>query len=114
MRSGFLASFDDEKLDQGHERWSKKPELYLQVLAEVYAAAEWSQYVVGCGSSGVSQLLAQLLGARFGMDPNVLGLWEDDPLSVRFALEWRRRKRSADGASTWTDETPEERELLEA
>jgi hypothetical protein len=114
MRSGFLASFDDRKLDEGHESWSGKPELYSQVLAEVYAAAEWSHYVVGCGSSGVSQLVVQLMGARFGIDPNVLGLWEDDPLSVRFALEWRRQQKSAEGGGMWTDETPEEREMLEA
>lgn len=57
---------------------SNKVELNLFLLAEVLWAVEHGMYVVGNGRSGVSQLMVQLLGAKYRMDPNWLGLWEDD------------------------------------
>lgn len=65
-------------LNQGHEAWGHRAETSLQVLAESYAAARWADYIVGCGSSGVTQLIAQLMSGVAHMDPNSLGLWEDD------------------------------------
>jgi len=77
-----LEPADDAQLSRGHEAWGNKAAIGLQVLAESYAAAEQAAYIVGCGSSGVTQLVAQLIAGRVGMDPNVLGLWEDDHLDL--------------------------------
>jgi len=77
-----LEPADAAKLSLGHEAWGNKAAIGLQVLAESFAAAKQADYIVGCGSSGVTQLVAQLIGGRVGMDPNVLGLWEDDHLDL--------------------------------
>lgn len=77
-----LEPTDAAQLSLGHEAWGNKAAIGLQVLAESFAAAKQADYIVGCGSSGVTQLVAQLIGGRVGMDPNVLGLWEDDHLDL--------------------------------
>merc|ERR1712150_124864 len=82
-----LQPHNETLLNMGHEMWGHRAEIGLQVLAESYAAARRVRYIVGCGSSGVSQLIAQLLGGRYGLDPNALGLWEDDFLNIQAAQQ---------------------------
>jgi hypothetical protein len=53
---------------------------HAQLLADVYVAGRHADYLIGCGSSGVSQLIAQLMGHRFRRDSNWLALWEEDYL----------------------------------
>ena len=50
----------------------------IELMASVFFAAHYGSYIIGCGSSGVSQFLAQLLAAKYRMDPNELSLFEDD------------------------------------
>mmetsp|Transcript_55386 Transcript_55386/g.121080 ORF Transcript_55386/g.121080 Transcript_55386/m.121080 type:complete len:498 (+) Transcript_55386:105-1598(+) len=59
------------------------------LLLDILWAADQASYVVGNGRSGVSQAIAQLLGARFKMDPNFLGLWEDDTTTLECLQETR-------------------------
>jgi hypothetical protein len=47
-------------------------------LAEVFAAAKHSTYVLGSGRSGVGQLISQLIGARYMTDPNAFTVWTED------------------------------------
>eukprot|EP00928_Gymnodinium_smaydae_P016693 TRINITY_DN16302_c0_g1_i1.p1 TRINITY_DN16302_c0_g1~~TRINITY_DN16302_c0_g1_i1.p1 ORF type:complete len:485 (+),score=91.83 TRINITY_DN16302_c0_g1_i1:39-1493(+) len=80
--SSRFAPRNEEELARGHETWGHRAEQGLQVLAEAFAAGRWANYVVGCGSSGVTQLMLQLLGGRLRVDPNVLGVFEDDVAQV--------------------------------
>merc|ERR1712048_994209 len=73
---------DENLLNEGSEVWGNRYASGLQVLAESFAAAKRAHYVVGCGSSGVTQLVAQLIAGNVHMDPNRLGLWEDDHVDV--------------------------------
>ena len=49
----------------------------LSVLASVVAASEHSSYLVGMGTSAVSQTIAQRIAGRVGISPHMLALWED-------------------------------------
>lgn len=62
---------------------SNTTEIDIQLMADVVFASRHGSYVVGCGRSGISQLIAQRLGARFLMDPNELALFEDDMTMMR-------------------------------
>jgi len=84
VSAGSVSRLDGEALDAGHETWQHKRELYRDVLAEALAAGRYASHVVGCGSAGITQLIAQLIGGRVGVDPNLVGLWEDDPVTERF------------------------------
>mmetsp|Transcript_81143 Transcript_81143/g.169457 ORF Transcript_81143/g.169457 Transcript_81143/m.169457 type:complete len:446 (+) Transcript_81143:1259-2596(+) len=72
---------DQAQLAKGGH-WTLKPEdrknMNLALVADIMWAAGRASYVVGNGKSGVSQAAAQLIGARLKMDPNYLGLFEDD------------------------------------
>jgi len=83
--SSKLEPKDAETLHMGNEAWGHKAELGMYILASTFAMGKWAADVVGCGSSGVTQLAAQLIGGRLGVDPNSLGMWEDDKLNVDVA-----------------------------
>jgi len=53
-------------------------EMNANLTAEMLWAGERASYVIGNGRSGVSQALAQLIGARLRIDPNYVSLFEDD------------------------------------
>jgi hypothetical protein len=55
----------------------------VELLADITFAAKYGTHIIGCGRSGISQLIAQKLGAKFMMDPNVLSLFEDDATLLR-------------------------------
>ena len=61
---------------------SKDPEAvysyHASVLVDAWAAAHHSDFLIGVGSSGVSQLIAQWMGARWHVDGNMLSLWQED------------------------------------
>jgi len=81
IRTGSVSTLSMEALSAGHETWGNKSKLYLDALAEVFAASQHASYIVGCGSAGLSQLTAQLIGGRVGLDPNLISLWEDDAIA---------------------------------
>jgi len=53
-----------------------------EVFVDIETAARTADYVIGPGSSGVSQLVAQYIGARRRMDANAVALWQEDVLRV--------------------------------
>ena len=55
-----------------------KRQYQYSFLAEVFAAARHSSYVIGSGSSGVGQIIAQTIASRVGADPNAFGVWTED------------------------------------
>lgn len=73
---------------KGHEfmidKTDSDPDLayayYDAVLIDVYAAAEAADYLIGVGTSGVSQLLSQLIGAKRRADGNAFTVWQEDVL----------------------------------
>jgi hypothetical protein len=52
------------------------------VLVDVLVAAKASDYLIGVGSSGVSQLLAQYMGAARRADANAFAIWEEDVMRL--------------------------------
>jgi hypothetical protein len=55
---------------------------HAQLVVDVLFAAKHGDYLLGCGGSGVSQLIAQLLGHRERIDGSWLSLWEEDFLEM--------------------------------
>lgn len=84
----------------GHLAWGNRAENAMQALAECWAAGSWADYVIGSGTSGMTQLIAELIGGRLGIDPNVISLWEDDRVGVAAASSsLRSQKRFSNGSS---------------
>lgn len=52
------------------------------VLVDILVAAKASDYVIGVGSSGVSQMLAQYMGAARRADANAFAIWEEDVMRL--------------------------------
>jgi hypothetical protein len=69
----------DRALDDPEQAYA----YYDAVLIDVFAAAEAADYLIGVGSSGVSQLLAQLLGAKRRADGNAFTVWQEDVVVAR-------------------------------
>jgi hypothetical protein len=53
-----------------------------EVIVEIVAASLASDYLMGVGSSGVSQILAQYIGAKRRVDANALAVWQEDMLML--------------------------------
>lgn len=53
-----------------------------EVFVDIQTAALAAEYLIGPGSSGVSQLLAQYIGARARVDANAVALWQEDILGM--------------------------------
>jgi hypothetical protein len=62
-------------------------DLDIELMTDVEFASRHGSHVVGCGRSGITQLIAQRLGAREGMDPNQLALFEDDAKTLPLAMK---------------------------
>lgn len=56
-----------------------------ELIASIIFAAKHSSYMVGHGRSGVSQFLAQLIGAKYRMCPSqqIISLFEDDMVLLK-------------------------------
>jgi len=80
---------DTTTLLKGNEAWGHKASVGMYILASTFAIGKWADNIAGCGSSGVTQLAAQLMGGRLGVDPNSLGVWEDDSVNVAAAQAHR-------------------------
>lgn len=52
------------------------------VLVDVLAVAKAGDYLIGVGSSGVSQLVAQYIGGSRRADSNAFAVWQEDVLGV--------------------------------
>lgn len=50
------------------------------VVVDILVAVQSSDYLIGVGSSGVSQLIAQYMGARHMADGNAFAVWQEDIL----------------------------------
>lgn len=51
-----------------------------EVFVDIHTAALAAEFLIGPGSSGVSQLLAQYMGARMRVDANAVAMWQEDVL----------------------------------
>ena len=67
---------------EGREILAKEPQAiydyYASVVVDVVAASNNSDYLVGVGSSGVSQWIPQRIGGRRRIEGNALSLWQED------------------------------------
>lgn len=60
---------------------SRKPDHYRyfsSVIVDAWIASLAADYLIGVGTSGVSQLVAQWLGARMHADGNGFAVWQED------------------------------------
>lgn len=55
---------------------------FREAVVDIVCAAASSNALVGVGSSGVSQLVAQYMGHAHRMDANAMALWQEDFLGV--------------------------------
>lgn len=53
---------------------------FANTVVDIYVAAALSDALIGIGSSGVSQLVSQLIGHARGVDANAVALWQEDML----------------------------------
>ena len=78
----------EEYLRRGHKFFSGSPskvkkmatrafEYHASVFVDILAASR-ADVLVGVGASGVSQLIAQMIGGRERVDGNALSLWQED------------------------------------
>jgi hypothetical protein len=75
-----LANHSDYK-EKGHEFFLESIDhdiMDRELVASMTFAAKHATYVIGYGRSGVSQFLAQLIGAKHRMCPSQVSLFEDD------------------------------------
>jgi len=71
---------------RGHAALATHTTTDIELMADIFYAAEHGTHLVGCGRSGISQLIAQKLGAKLKIDPNVLTLFEDDRALLKNVL----------------------------
>jgi hypothetical protein len=55
-----------------------KHTFHLNIVSDALLASKHSDFLVGCGSSGVSQFISQGIGMRKQTDGNWFSLWEED------------------------------------
>lgn len=55
---------------------------YREVFVDILVAVYRAEYLIGVGSSGVSQYLAQSMGAVRRVDGNALAIWQEDVLEI--------------------------------
>jgi hypothetical protein len=53
-----------------------------EVVIDIVTASLAADYLLGVGSSGVSQILAQYMGAERQVDANAIAIWQEDILMV--------------------------------
>lgn len=73
---------------QGHagKGSAEHRDLDVELAADMEFAARHGSHLVGCGRSGISQFIAQRIGARNKMDPNAFALFEDDRSVLKKAM----------------------------
>jgi hypothetical protein len=79
-----------EYQSKGHEIFLKNQQhdiMDRELAADMSFAAKHAAYVIGYGRSGVSQLLAQLIGARQRICPSQVSLFEDDMVLLQHLEE---------------------------
>jgi hypothetical protein len=57
-------------------------EYFRHVVIDIVCAALTSDVLIGVGSSGVSQLVAQYMGYAHGVEANAVALWQEDVLRI--------------------------------
>lgn len=75
-----------EYTEKGHEYFLNSIDHDImdhELVASMTFAAQHASYVVGYGRSGVSQLLAQLIGAKHRICPSQVSLFEDDMVLLK-------------------------------
>mmetsp|Transcript_29040 Transcript_29040/g.54560 ORF Transcript_29040/g.54560 Transcript_29040/m.54560 type:complete len:179 (+) Transcript_29040:432-968(+) len=75
-----MFSNNTEYKERGHESLGVMQHNFMdqELAANIAFAAKHGSYLVGYGRSGVSQLIAQLLGSKYRMGPSHVSLFEDD------------------------------------
>lgn len=81
-------SGDNRWLKNGHTSRSSDDHgaIDLELAADMHFAIKHGSHIVGCGRSGISQFIAQGLGAKYMVDPNALGVFEDDSVLLQQIL----------------------------
>lgn len=51
---------------------------FTALVVDILAASSLSDSLIGMGSSGVSQLVSQYMGAAHLVDANALAIWQED------------------------------------
>jgi len=66
--------------ERGHEAVPAelRKENIRQTLIEIYTAGRLGTYLLGSGSCGVSQYIAQLIALKYRMDASSIAIWEED------------------------------------
>lgn len=79
---------DHEWMEHGHGKVSTAvhKSLDIELAADMSFAIKYGTHVVGCGRSGISQFIAQGLGAKYMADPNTLSVFEDDSLLLEHVM----------------------------
>lgn len=85
----FMSSYIHDEF-QGNEEFKTNGHLKVNhmglnqdVVACYFAASEHSSYIIGMGSSAVSQAISQRIGARLGVTPDAIAVWEEDFIDFR-------------------------------
>lgn len=79
---------DRKWMKGGHDTLapSSKNPLDVELAADLRFAIKYGSHIVGCGRSGISQFIAQGLGAKYMVDPNALTAFEDDALMLGYVM----------------------------
>lgn len=72
--------YNNKWLDDGHTSQTPKAHnaIDIELAADMRFAIKHGSHIIGCGRSGISQFIAQGLGAKFMVDPNAVSAFEDD------------------------------------
>lgn len=89
---------------------SRKSSLDVELAADMRYAIKYGSHIVGCGRSGISQFIAQGLGAKYMVDPNALTAFEDDALMLGYVLGKKQAARHLEYMSAiWDQHRPASR-----
>lgn len=75
--------------NSGHGGLTKEEHVIMdrEIVADMAFAGKHSSYIVGYGRSGISQLISQLIGAKYRVCPSTISLFEDDPVLLESLSE---------------------------
>merc|ERR1719281_668181 len=71
----------------------QKSAIDVELGADMRFAIKYGSHIVGCGRSGISQFIAQGLGAKYMVDPNALTAFEDDALMLGYVMGRKQAAR---------------------
>lgn len=69
-------------LELGRDNPQMAYDYFSTVIVDAIVASTSSDYLIGVGSSGVSQLVAQLMGSSRMCDGNAFAVWQEDVLGL--------------------------------